>query len=30
LEVVDAIPRNSVGKILKAELRKDIAAKLRA
>ena len=30
LEIVDAIPRNPVGKILKAELRKDIAAKLRA
>jgi non-ribosomal peptide synthetase component E (peptide arylation enzyme) len=30
LEVVDAIPRNSVGKILKAELRKDIANKIKA
>ena len=30
LEVVKAIPRNSVGKILKAELRKDIAAKVKA
>ena len=30
LEVVQAIPRNSVGKILKAELRKDIAAKVKA
>ena len=30
LEVVIAIPRNSVGKILKAELRKDIAARVKA
>lgn len=30
LEVVDAIPRNSVGKILKAELRKDIADKAKS
>lgn len=30
LEVVDAIPRNSVGKILKAELRKDIADKTKS
>lgn len=30
LEVVQAIPRNSVGKILKAELRKDIAAKVKS
>lgn len=30
LEVVDVIPRNSVGKILKAELRKDIANKIKA
>ena len=30
LEVVEVIPRNSVGKILKAELRKDIANKIKA